>query len=173
MNVVLIGMRGSGKSTVAKLLAVRLGWHYVELDEAIAKKEGMAISDIVAEKGWHYFRERESEVVEIVASSDKIVISTGGGVVLREKNMVALKRNGICVFLLAPMDSLFEHVGGEDSELPRLTEQGSMREEIEEVWKIREPLYRKAADEILGTKQLTLEGVVEEILQRLQKRHIQ
>lgn len=173
MNVVLIGMRGSGKTTVAKMLSKRLGWDFLELDEEVAKNVGMPIAEFVATQGWDAFRDKESEVVEVAAASDSAVISTGGGVVVREKNTTALKKNGICIFLNAPLEVLFKHVGGEASKLPRLTGKQSMREEMEEVLKIRQPLYEKAADEIIDTEKLSLGDIVEEIEQRLTKRGVQ
>lgn len=167
MNIVLIGMRGSGKSTVAKLLAKQLGKRYVELDEEIAKSARISIADMVAKNGWDYFRDRESEAVISASAMDNVVISTGGGVVLREKNVEALKRNGIFIYLKAPINVLYAHIGGDASKLPRLTDQSSMREELEEVSKIRQPLYEKAADEVIDTEKLSLDEVVEEIVKRL------
>ena len=173
MNIVLIGMRGSGKSTVAKLLAKRLDKRYVELDEEIAKSAQIGIADMVAKNGWDYFRDRESEAVESAAAMDNVVISTGGGVVLREKNVEALKRNGTFIYLKAPIDVLYAHIGGDSSKLPRLTDQSSMREELEEVLKIRQPLYEKAADEIINTEGVKPEAVADSILRKLEERHIQ
>ncbi|MBI5456897.1 shikimate kinase [Candidatus Kaiserbacteria bacterium] len=172
VNIVLIGMRGSGKTTVAKMLSKRLGWDFLELDEEIAKKVGMPISDFVAKEGWDAFRDKESEVVAVAAASDKVVISTGGGVVVREKNIEALKKSGICIFFQASVDSLFKHIGGEGSKLPRLTGNTSMREELEEVLKVRQQLYEKAADEIIDTETLSLDDMVENIVQIMQKRRI-
>ncbi len=171
-NIVLIGMRGSGKTTVAKMLSKKLGWDFLELDEEIAKKAGIPIADMVATHGWDYFRDRESEIVESAAAKDTSVISTGGGVVMRDKNIIALKRKGICIFLNASLSTLFTHVGGEGSKLPRLTGKRSMHDEMEEIFNMRQPVYEKAADETIDTEKLSLDDVVEEIVKRLTLRKL-
>ncbi|TSC87126.1 MAG: shikimate kinase [Parcubacteria group bacterium Gr01-1014_8] len=171
MNIVLIGMRGSGKSTVAKMLAKKLGRKYMELDDEIAKKAGARISEVVEQQGWNYFRVREAEVVEEAAAVDNTVISTGGGVVLQSKNVQALKKNGICIFLSAPIEELLPRIG-ESSTRPRLTGAKTMKEELEKVWEERKPLYEKAADETIDTTGMKPKDIAEEIVQRLKKKHI-
>ncbi len=171
MNIVLVGMRGSGKSTVAKILAKTLKRTYVELDDEIAKKAGARISDVVQRQGWNYFREREAEVVEETSRSENIVISTGGGVVLQEKNVQALKKNGVCIFLSAPLEELLPRIG-ETSTRPRLTGAKTMKEELERVWEERRPLYEKAADETVDTTGMKPHDIADAIMQILKKKHI-
>ena len=87
MNIVLIGMRGSGKTAVGKILSQRLGREMVELDELVAQKAGQSIPKIVAHQGWEQFRDIEEEVTAEVSQRDNIIIATGGGVVTREPNI--------------------------------------------------------------------------------------
>src|SRR3989338_7128109 len=98
-NIVLIGMRGSGKTTVAKLLSRKLNKEYIELDELIVEKVGMSIPKIVKKFGWDYFRHQESDIAEKVSSYNDKIISTGGGIVSKSKNIETLKKNGILILL--------------------------------------------------------------------------
>lgn len=173
MNIVLIGMRGSGKSTVGALLAQRLKKDFRELDAEVEQLEGMTIKEMVEKHGWDYFRDRETEIVKNAAAGDNTVISTGGGVVIRAENISALKESGICVYLRTPLNLLLQRIGGEASKLPRLTNETSIAEEMSKVMEGRAPRYEAAADEIVDTEFHSAEQVVEEILRRLQKRHIQ
>jgi shikimate kinase len=173
MNIVLIGMRGSGKSTVGRKLAELLGKEFRELDSEVEAKVNMSIRDFVTLRGWDAFREEEAKAVREAAKAKNAVISTGGGVVVRDDNVQELKLHGICIYLRASADYLLKRIGGETSQLPRLTEHDSMAEEMRSVLFGREPLYEKAADEVVDTEKADADGVVQEILQRLKKRNIQ
>ena len=111
MNIVLIGMRGSGKTTVGKILARKLDRELVEMDELIAHKAGLSIAEIVEKHGWEKFRDIEEEITGEVAGRDDIVNAAGGGVVTREKNTAELKKNGILVWLTASLNTLLERIG--------------------------------------------------------------
>ncbi len=97
MNIVLIGYRGTGKSTVGRLLAARLGRELVSTDVEIVKRAKCTIPEIVAQYGWEYFRDLESDICRELASRDQLVIDTGGGAILRAQNVEALKENGAVV----------------------------------------------------------------------------
>ncbi len=173
MNIVLIGMRGSGKSTVGSILARKLGKDFRELDAEVEELEGMTIKEMVEQHGWDYFRDRETEIVKNAAIGDNTVISTGGGVVIRSENMAALKETGVCVYLRTPLNILLQRIGGEASKLPRLTNETTINEEMSKVMEGRAPMYEEAADEIVDTEQKTAEQVVEQVLHRLKKRNIE
>lgn len=168
MNIVLIGMRGSGKTTVGKVLAHKLNRELVEMDELISKKVGLAIPEIVERYGWTKFRDIEQEVTDEVAKRDNIVNATSGGVVTREKNIKELKENGILVWLKAGVNTLLERIG-EDNGRPALVSSRSRREDIELTLKEREPLYQKAADLVIETEGKTPEEVAEDIMKSLKK----
>lgn len=163
-NIVLIGMRGSGKSTVAQSLAIRLGWQCTfDLDGILVCQVGMDIPAIVDCHGWNYFRDLESEVVRGMKSVQRGVISTGGGVVLRPENMEVLKSNGVIVYLKASVATLLARVG-DDPNRPALTEGKSREEEVASVLSERELLYQQYADIIVETDYLDVEQSINVIL---------
>ncbi len=103
-NIVLTGMPGCGKSTIGRYLSDKLNMDMVDTDELIVKREGRQIPDIFSSKGEEYFRDIESEIIKEVSAKNGILISTGGGAVLREENVRALKSNGIVVFIDRPFE---------------------------------------------------------------------
>lgn len=159
MNIVLIGMRGSGKTAVGRILAQRLGRELIEMDKLIVDKAGLSISKIVAKHGWEGFRDLEEEITAEVARRDNIVIATGGGVVVREQNVTKLKQNGIVVWLTASVDTLLNRIGEDDSR-PLLVGK-NQREDIEITLAERQPLYQKAADITIDTENRTPEAVAD------------
>jgi shikimate dehydrogenase len=159
MNIVLIGMRGSGKTAVGKVLAQKLGRELIEMDELITEKAGLSIPQIVEKHGWERFRDLEEELTAEVAKRDNIVNATGGGVVVREPNVSRLKQNGLLVWLTASTDTLLQRVG-EDDQRPSLTGK-SQREDLEITLAERQPLYQRAADITIGTENKTPEAVAE------------
>jgi shikimate kinase len=168
MNIVLIGYRGAGKSTVAKLLASALQMPQVCLDEEIVKRAGKRIPEIVATHGWEHFRDLETEAVEIYAKKDGWIIDAGGGVVLREKNVLNLRRNGTLIWLTAPPSVLSQRIQG-DSERPALKQGKTFLEEVEEVLQERLPLYRSAAHWTIDTADVSPEETCRRIRRMLER----
>ena len=170
MNIILIGMRGSGKTTVGRMLAERLGFAFADTDEMVTARVGKSIQDIVAQEGWGRFRDLETEAVRKVAEQDKCVIACGGGVIVRDGNVKALKRNGILVWLTAPVGVLAERVRNDTGSVrPALTEETDAEREIEKVFQEREPKYRTAAQLIISTNDKTPTGIVDEIIWQIEK----
>lgn len=163
MNIVLIGYRGTGKSTVAKMLAARLGLELVSTDEEIVKRAKQSIPEIVAQHGWEYFRDLESAVCRDLAGRDQLVIDTGGGAILRPQNVKALKRNGKLIWLTATVETITARIGG-DSQRPSLTGTKSFVEEISEVLRARTPKYQAAADHVIQTDDRPTEQLTEAVL---------
>jgi len=163
MNIVLIGYRGTGKSTVAKILAQRTSRKVISTDERIIETAGMSIPEIVGKYDWDYFRDIESKVVAEVSRRDGIIIDAGGGVIIREKNTQALRATGIVFWLTATVDTIAGRIGSDDQR-PSLTEKKSFIEEIREVLEARTPLYRAAAHHIIETDNKTPLEVAEQIL---------
>lgn len=158
MNLVLIGYRGTGKSTVAGLVAGKLGMDVVSLDEEIVRRAGRSIPEIVAEHGWPYFRDLESEVVKRCAARDGVVVDAGGGVILRQENVDSLRRSGRLFWLRASVPVIVARIAG-GTERPALTAGKSFTEEVEEVLRERAPLYEAAADCEIDTDALSPEDV--------------
>ena len=169
MNIVLIGMRCSGKTTVGRILAIKLGRELIEMDELISRRAGLTIPEIVERYGWMKFRDLEEEVTGEVARLENIVNAAGGGVVTRQKNIAELKRNGILVWLKASADLLVRRIG-QDNTRPPLVSGRTQREDIKITLGEREPLYQKAADLVVDTENKTPEEVAEVIMNLLAAR---
>lgn len=106
-NIVLSGMPGCGKTTIGALLAKRLGRQFIDIDDEIVKDQGKAISAIFAEEGEMRFRDIETEIIrKSIAGKSGVVIATGGGAILRDENVIALKHNGVIYFLDRPLEQL-------------------------------------------------------------------
>ena len=158
MNIVLIGYRGTGKSTVATLLASDLRMPQICLDEEIVKRAGKRIPEIVAAHGWEYFRDLESEVAADYGNKDGWVVDAGGGVILRDENVQNLRRNGTLLWLTAPPSVLIDRIK-DDTERPALKDGKTFLEEVEEVLEERLPLYRSAAHVSIDVSASTPEEV--------------
>ncbi len=166
MNIVLIGYRGTGKSTIGKILAEKLKRPLIPVDELIVKKAGMSIPEIVEKHGWDNFRDLESEVVEEITNISNCIIDCGGGVILRDENVENLKQNGKCFLLKADIDTIISRIQGDDNR-PVLKEGMRFREEQEKVLKEREPKYKAAADVEIDTSVLSVDKAVEKILENI------
>ncbi|OGP55753.1 MAG: shikimate kinase [Deltaproteobacteria bacterium RBG_13_61_14] len=167
MNLVLIGYRGTGKSTVGKILAERLKMPLVNLDDRIIAQAGMRIPEIVEKFGWDRFRDLESQVVVEVAKEDNHVLDCGGGVILREKNVAQLKKAGPVFWLQASIPTIVSRIK-DDTQRPSLTGK-SFTDEVADVLREREPKYRAAADHVVDTEGKSVEQVAEEIIRLFEK----
>ncbi|SRR5258708_3989775 len=166
MNIVLIGMRGSGKSTIAKLLSKKLGKPYYDMDVLLSENAGMPISEVVKRYGWEHFRNQESALAEEIAKKKNVVISTSGGIVTREENIAALKNSGKFIFLKTSVAVMLKRIGNSKSR-PALTDKKTLKEEIKEIWKIRKSLYESSADITINTDNKTLSEITQEIVKQL------
>lgn len=163
MNIVLIGYRGTGKSTIAALVAQKLGWPVASTDAHIVTRAQRTIPEIVDTYGWEYFRDLESEVCETLANRDDVVIDTGGGAILRETNVKRLKAHGVVFWLTAPVEVIIQRIGT-DTQRPSLTGRKTFTEEVAEVLQERMPLYAAAADHVLETDQHSPEHLADRII---------
>jgi shikimate kinase len=150
--VFLVGARGSGKTTVARLLADRLGWEAADADELLERRAGRSVRDVFAAEGEAGFREREAQALAELTDRSALVVATGGGVVVRADNR-ALLRRGWVVWLRADPETLWQRVredAGTARRRPPLTSL-SGGEELALVLRDREPLYRACADLVVDT----------------------
>jgi len=168
MNIVLVGYRGTGKSTVGKVLAARLGWPLVSTDAEIVLRAGRSVPEIVAQHGWEHFRDLESTVCREFSAQDRLIIDTGGGAILRQENVACLKKNGVLFWLTASIETIASRIG-RDTQRPSLTGTKSFVEEIEEVLAVRTPKYREAADHTVPTDGCTINQIVEAIFPFVQR----
>jgi len=164
MNIVLIGYRGTGKSAVGELLALRLKMPCIGMDAEIVKRAGMSIPEIVEKYGWQKFRDMESEEARELAGLDNIIVDTGGGVVERPENIEALKTNSIIIWLKASVDTIVSRIQG-DTERPALTAGKTFTEEVTEVLEQRIPKYKSAAQYEIDTDESTPEQVADRIIE--------
>ncbi len=168
-NIILTGFMASGKSAVGKGLAKRLKMDFVDTDELIEKKEGVEISQIFQEKGEPYFRKVETEIVKEVAEYKNSVIATGGGVVLKAKNMQVLKKQGMIICLSVTPELILKRTL-QDEKRPLL--QGERKEKenrIKQLLARRAPYYQKA-DFIVDTTDLTVKQTVKKIIRFLNEK---
>ena len=163
MNIVLMGYRGTGKSTVGRLLALRLGRELVSTDAEIIKRAQHSIPEIVAQKGWEHFRDLESDICREFAGRDQLVIDTGGGAILRVQNVEALKKNGTLFWLTASVETIAKRIGS-NNQRPSLTGTKSFVDEIQDVLRERTPKYQAAADHSIATDNRSVNQLVETIL---------
>lgn len=166
MNIVLIGFRGSGKSTVGRALADRLGWSFVDTDAIIQERTGKTIREIFTDSAEEGFRSLEAQVCAEVALPDEQVISTGGGVILRPENVSALRANGRLVYLTAPPEVLWKRIF---NDLHRHTTRLRMDsatgfQQVRGAMAFRDPLYTQAADAIVETEGRDVDTIVQRVL---------
>ncbi len=160
-NIVLTGFMGAGKSTVGRRLVHLLKKKMVDTDDMIEREAGMKISEIFAKHGEDYFRELEEKIVAKASQMKNHVIVTGGGVVLREKNIQNLRKNGVIIYLHASPEVIYNRVKNQ-SHRPLLQVKDPL-EEIRELLEFRAPFYAKN-DHAIDTSDLTIEEVVAEVL---------
>lgn len=163
MNIVLIGYRGTGKTSVGQLLAERLKRRLISTDTEVIRRAGLPIPEIVKQFGWDRFRDLESEVCLELGGKDRLIIDTGGGAILRPQNVESLKTNGVLVWLTATVRTITDRIGG-DTQRPSLTGAKSFTDEVEEVLREREPRYKAAADHVIQTDGRSLAQVADAIL---------
>jgi shikimate kinase len=169
VNLVLIGYRGTGKSTIGTRLAAMLDMAYVSLDAEIVARAGMSIPAIVARFGWDRFRDLEARAVADAAARDGQVLDTGGGVIVRPENVRRLKERGIVFLLEARVEDIVARIGG-GGDRPSLTGVKGFTEEVAEVLAAREPDYRKAADAVIDTSRLAPEDAAAAIAAEFRRR---
>ena len=168
-HLVLIGYRGTGKTTVAQHLAAALTVPWVDADQELTRRAGRSISQIFAEDGEPTFRRLESETLAEVLAGQPSVIATGGGVILSAANRQRLAEAGWIVWLRATPEAIYDRLHGDSSTAgmrPALTARGG-REEIVELLAVRSPLYAELADQMVDTDNKTPESIAAEILAKL------
>jgi len=169
--VFLIGYRGTGKTTVGRLLAERLGWEFVDADVLLEARAGRSIRQIFAEEGEAAFRAREAELLTELCGRQRHVIATGGGVVLHPENRRSLTAAGHVVWLIAQAPTLWQRLQQDAATAqrrPDLTVGGQA--EVEELLRVREPLYAECAHFSVDTAGRTPSDVVNALMKWIGER---
>lgn len=161
-NIILIGFMGTGKTTIATKLALRLKMKYASTDDLIEKKEKATINEIFTKKGEDHFRDVESEVIREVSGMENMVIDAGGGAVIREENMTNFRSNGIVICLTAGAEVIMERTK-KYKHRPLLNVEDPKRR-IRDLMEKRAPYYAKC-DYSFDTGKLTVKQVIEKIVE--------
>lgn len=164
-NIFLIGFMGTGKSTVAACLSNDYGMEIIEMDQMIVEREEMSIPDIFAQKGEPYFRDAETNLLIEIQSKENAVVSCGGGVALREKNVEEMKKSGKIVLLNAKPETILERVKDDDNR-PLLRGNKNV-EFIRNMMEQRRPKYESVADFVIQTDGKTADMICKEIFERI------
>lgn len=166
MNVILIGYRCSGKTSVGKRLAQKLGRPFTDTDDRLVEKHGRSVREIVEDDGWEGFRRLERDTIQEVCARDNMVIATGGGAVLDPVNVGAMRKSGRVVWLKVSPPTVQQRMARDedtDALRPALTTKGPY-DEIAGVLTERTPLYERAADMSIDTDGKTMDEIVGEII---------
>lgn len=163
-NIVLTGFMGTGKTEVGRELARILGWRIIDVDSEIIKAQNMNINDIFGRFGEQVFRQMETEMVRKVSQNRNVIISTGGGVVLRQENMDHLRERGVIICLDATPETIFRRTSG-NNERPLLRVEDPLGK-IRELLESRRPFYQRA-DLTIDTEGKTPLFIAEEILEKV------
>ena len=164
-NIFLIGFMGAGKSTISDYLKNALAMDVVEMDQCIVERQGMSISDIFETYGEEYFRELETNLLIEMQSQSNVVVSCGGGVPMRERNVVEMKKNGRVVLLTAKPETILERV--KDNHDRPLLEGNKNVDYIAELMEKRREKYEAAADIVIETDGKDKLEICEELVHRL------
>jgi len=171
-NLVLIGYRATGKTSVGTRLAEMLDRPFVDLDQVLVREAGRPIAEIVAQGGWPEFRRLEKELVARYREARGLVLATGGGVVLDPDNVAALRQNGIIIWLTADPAGIQARLAQDqprDANRPSLTGGDTIRE-VEAVAEERAPLYQAAAQISIDTTHRSVGQVVKLVLAALESK---
>ena len=166
-NIFLIGFMGAGKSTISDYLKNALAMDVVEMDQCIVERQGMSISDIFETYGEEYFRELETNLLIEMQSQSNVVVSCGGGVPMRERNVVEMKKNGRVVLLTAKPETILERV--KDNHDRPLLENNKTVPFIADLMKKRRAKYEAAADIVIQTDGKSELEICEELIHRLRE----
>ena len=167
MNIVLIGFRGTGKSTVGKHLANRLERDFIDSDKYVEDSTGKTIKHIFEEDGEEGFRKIEADVIAKLSGMDNKIVAVGGGAILKKDNVSNLKDNGFLVLLEATPEIIHNRITQDEKttqQRPSLTDKKPL-DEIKHLLEQREHPYKNAADHTINTSHTSIETIVDEIVE--------
>ena len=164
-NIILIGFMGSGKSSVGKLLAKELNFEFIDTDEEIEKANDLKISKIFKDFGEEYFRELETSYLKkLLNYKNNLILSTGGGLPLRDSNVKILREFGVVVYLKATKDTIVKRVRDDNSR--PLLGNDHLEERVERLLRSRQSCYQAAAHIEINTDDKSISAIISEILEQ-------
>lgn len=163
-NIVLIGMSGVGKTQKGKHIAKKTGMDYLDTDTIIVEQEGITIDEIFTNYGENHFRSIEENVIKKVSRHDASVISTGGGIVLRKKNVDLLKDNGFIVYLKGNINTIVDNLNRSNTIRPLLKNSEDLYKSVYELYKSRESLYSLYSHITIDIEDKSNEDIYNEVL---------
>ncbi len=166
-NIFLVGLMGSGKTTIGRALAKRLNLRFVDADHEIESRTGASITLIFEIEGEASFRQREADVISDLTQQQGIVLATGGGAILNQESRRSLRERGTVVYLRASVGSLVQRTS-HDRQRP-LLQTADPRARIEELMRQRAPLYEEVAHITVETGRPNVQSVVQNILVQLEQ----
>ncbi len=165
-NIFLVGPMGAGKSTIGRQLAEAMSYTFKDSDQEIQRRTGVDIPTIFEYEGEEGFRNRERQVIEELVAGERIVLATGGGVVLLPENRQDLAARGVVIYLHCTPEQQFSRTS-RDRNRPLLHTEDPL-ERLREIMAERDPLYRQVADMVVSTEKRGTSSVVKEIRRRLE-----
>ena len=164
-NIILVGLMGSGKTTIGKQLSKSMKREFLDTDHAIEEKTGVDVSTIFELEGEEGFRSREHNFLKDLKDSQKLVIATGGGIVINIENRDLLKKLGCVVYLRSNIKNLVSRL--KDDKTRPLIQSVNLSQKINDLFKERDPLYSAVADYIIETNNKKINDIKKEILELL------
>lgn len=164
VNIVLIGMSGVGKTEKGKYIARKMDKDFIDTDFAITVKEGLSIDEIFTNYGEEHFRNIEEEIIKQVSQIESIVISTGGGIILRESNIECLKSNGFIVYLESEVGTIVKNLINSKTIRPLLKDSPDLYQSVYKLYQSRKRLYQSYSDLIINVEDKSIDDVCKEVL---------
>lgn len=162
-NIILIGFMGSGKTSVGRQLADRMGYLFKDTDEMISAKENMDIQGIFHSYGEEYFRGLETSLLETIMDNiDRTVLATGGGIPIRDRNVKLLHIMGHVIYLRTSRSTIVDRLSGDTSR--PLLKGKNLSTKVESLLSSRASIYERAADIIIDTDDKSIDDIIKEIL---------
>lgn len=163
--IAIIGLMGVGKSSLGKKLAEKLGYYFIDSDSEIEDLEGKSVSQIFKDHGENYFRKREEEVIKSILTQDEnMIVSLGGGAFINPEIRKSLKLKAVVIWLDASIDSIIKRIGSKSNR--PLLKSGNKRKTLEELRKVRDPIYAEA-DFRIDTTNHNRDHLIEQIIENL------
>lgn len=172
MNIFLIGMMLSGKTTIGKLLSEKLNYRFFDTDILIEEQMGMKIAEYFNKYGEETFRQVETKVLTSLDLTENTVIATGGGIILNPHNLIYMKNNGILVYLEVDENTILKRVNDDEISLRPILRSDNLREKIQQLLKKRLPLYENSKDIKINCVNKSPDQIVTEIITMIENKKL-